>query len=519
MNNTLLNRGIYFTMNALLSALALMGNISLITVCIFLAVQALTGFLFFRAPVREAPAAADLPLLLFFDVLLYAGIRYELILRGLDLSQNSAPFDNILVTGVFSAAFGLFGLLKKKRTPKWIAALFLGFGAFLSLTSLYVFQFLLYVLFVLMWMAASIVSERIDRGKAVRNNCFGVLLCALFFAVYLFEPQLFMALGNEWASVIAFAGGLLATPWQVLLIAVGLIALSLPMCPFSPGRVTVDACVLLTLASLTVVWGFAGWRLFMWSPLVAAAAVVPAIICLTRFASGKDAHGFFPVPLALGGILILYLAYDGLWLTMLAIAASAAVLRFASRKIEYYKESPVFWMLIPLCVFAVSLSWLLFKRRSVPGVLVLILITAVTLAALWVLERPHPAGLRAGFRYRAVICGLSALLCAVTLCRGGFAANIEPSAQGDTILVEIRCRDRDATIGQVSYVWTDPLGLEEGIHYKKLYLSGEHSTAATFSCQDERLVIRAADSLGVSTRIILWRRYDLDRLLFTRFYF
>lgn len=503
-------RAVYFGLNALAMLPALISAFSLISAGVYLAVEALLGYLFIRRGGENAPAAEDLPLLLFFDVPLYAGLHYELLISRFT-SEFPLNVNRIVLFLIFAAAFGIAGLKLKKRVLKWISVLLLGLGGFASMRMSALFQLVLYAAFVCMWMAVSIISERLNPNKAARNNWLGAILTVFFTAAVLCEGEAVFYLGGEWRAVLSFAGGLLSTPWKALLFTVGIALCALLMCSFDPWEAGIDARLLLTFASLAALSAFAGRRFFVYSLPVVGAAVVLSITALAGFASGKSRRWYFPVLLALSCMLALTLLYDGLWLTLLAIAVSAAIFRRLSRKNEFYKESSSFWMLIPICGFAVSLSWLCFKRLSTPGILVLILITAVTLAALWVLGRPHPAGIWAGNRYRVAICAAFAVLCAATLCRGGFSADTQYTDY--KVSVEVGCRDGDAVLDSISYTWTDAFGLDESAEH--LYLNRERTSSANLSWQNTRLVIRATDSLGVSTRIVVWRPFPLDEYLYS----
>lgn len=524
MKKSICRRAIYFALNSIALFLAFIGSFSLsdTVVCliylgIFLLTELILFFLFVKPRRHDSPAARDIPLLLFFDIIAYTGAA----LTGFFLDSPYASrftyeitiSDGSVLSVIFLAVvLGIVGLSTKKRTPKWLSALILGLGGIAGLGGTYFFQFVLYAAFVCVWMGACIAAERIDGKTAARDNWLGTALAVLFMAALLFGKDLLVLyLEPGWYRILELSRTVLSTPWAAFAVAVGLALCALPMCSFDPWRVEIDAYLLLTFASLLLVGSFTLQRPIAYAFLVLAVVFVLAFRRMARYASGQSAGPYYPLKLAALGILIIHTTYDGLWLTLLILGVSALFFRILRKKNPLYRERPLYWTLLIISGFLLSMSILYYKRRSAEGALVLLLITAVTLAALWVLSRPHPAGIGVGSLHRIVICSLFAVLCAVTLCRGGVA--VTPQFDGSYIHAHISARGRDAYIESATYQWVDSIGSEEGTEYT--CSAGVSAFTAHLGITNTRVVIRATDSNGVFTRTILWTPVDLDQILYS----
>lgn len=521
MRDTMLkNRAIYFGINTLAMLAFLFSNFSLINLGVFAVTAALALYFSVLRNKEREPACAFLPVLLFFDVLLYFGLHAHSLWECFSTDQFHVPPDLVIIVAIGGAALALIGVAPSRRWIGWLGSLLFG-AALISAVwaegdlARLAFQqtpeiktlLLLYVLLTALWFFCVKISDRAatDDGYsqvARRNSWLTVILLSLFAGANLLERDWIISLLPRWEEAVHDLPADMLVWWKVLIAALILAVCAAALCEFKDKSIGTDAYVMLSFmgAIFLSTLLYACFFPLKWVVLLVYAQL--AVTPIRAFAKGLAQfrlryEKYFAAVLLLSTLGTVFLQYN-LWLNLLVTAVVTVAIYHLSKPELRKQYGRLFWCAAVLSISAECAGLLLALRWHTANLIMLTLVTVMALVTMLILNMPHPAGKRPRGILGGAVCVFFALICAVLMARHGVKIDLCRSELTAQIEVKAAPRGGDNEIVSLRCGWSD-LGQEAPVISTDL-----HSTEETLAIEGDRLTIEAVDRYGVRTTRTVW---------------
>lgn len=476
---------------------------------------------FFRCVVKSvdlAPAAVNIPRLLFFDLLVYLAVSYEKLAAHF-FGQNFLDLlDNMSGNGIYLLLVGIvinIVISKKKVKHQWLRNLIkviIGAAFVLMIWSegnlLHpVFHeggeiiFIFYLMFSVMWFTFCSISYHLNIDAVKRNGRLSNLLLILLVLFCSTEFELAMEFAMDFRSFLLDMPYDGLAWWKVLLGAVILVGCAVVTYDRENGTMGADSLVLCFIASAMLLLRVLMDNYFLHSWIIFIVFLFSCLRCLKNERNGKKtlrlnslAYTAVQIAVLIGAVLLLKAS---LWIDLVIIALYTLIFYNFAAKGTAAKQPRCFWLVLlsAPAVYAIAHIW---QTRFHTETLVLILMAyAVFAGAMLLLHASHPEDLKVPKAYKAILCAFLALLCWFAMSSHGVRVDIQPDLLWEEAYVEITPNGKDNAVTGAQYQWKTRTG--------ETLSMGELPEAGTpIPIEGEVLTVTVTDAYGARTTKTQW---------------
>lgn len=463
------------------------------------------------------PAARDVPVLLFLNILAFIAVSHRAILDHFDAEDMEYVLENMHSEAVFpiivSLAVSFF--IRKKEKLLWVRCLCKTVaGAALIVLLLPTGENPLveacdgntmlgfYLLFAVVWFTFCMFSAMTDSKAAKRNvrltNWLLVLL-VLYCTVGVSDARVVLPQIKEYLLGIA-RGGL--AWWKVILSAVGLAGCAIVVYDHDEDSMGPDALLLCIVAGAMVILRVLLDNFFNFSWAVFGVFLLSAYTCFRNELNNKTTlrlENQWYAAVQVGALLIaIWLLKAGLWVMLGAIALYTLIFYTTVGKGAHRTHPVRHWLTVLSAPTVIALAFIAHRRFS-PGAMGIVLVSfAVFAGVLLILSLPHPDKMVVPRTYRVLLCALLSALCLLTMTRHGAKVEVEFQPETGSAQVEIEARGKDNAVQSVTYVWSDKTG--------RVVAKAEDMelTGGSIPIVGEVLTVQVTDAMGVVTTRKAW---------------
>ena len=518
------NRIIFLVLNLILNLCIFFNNATFIGGCIVAVLNLILFLIVLLDDRSDQYATLDLGLFFLIDLLILIGVNAnDLILYHKNYWFAQFNFDAsttiwLVIIGAIGICMFFFGICSVVNPIG--ASIILGVVIYREygyisapyLSNLSLLILILSLILYWLWFFISLLMKTISEysSSSIKWISGGLIGIQVFFLI--FENDFVIVNIQTILSFITKTNQSFLPWWNLVIIELIVIGGVFGVLRTDKEEKNIDVMILMSIGFFPILIKVLTKLYFTYNAVLVFAFCVMLYECIKHEVKSEKTLGCNNVPLLMASMasipVIASLIKHNLLVGIVVVAfVSIAVYRFRFNGKSLENQPTAFWVYILCSILFEAMAFIVTKKYSVSNITILCIVFAFSLAALCVIDWPHPNKIASPMYVKLLICVCFAIMCIVPAVRFGTSVKIAEKP-GTDARVTISNSVYDKSIkNSVSYFW-------ENQRFDRVcetrYLTESNSD---LQVEAEILMVSATDVNGVTTRYRYWYPYVFTNFL------